>query len=125
MAYTFDSVTREIVLPCGDTLSMRVALNGDADFDVVIFAIYNKDTGEDIFKKPAAIENGEAVIRLTNTDTRDLPEGKYLWQLRIVSDAEYDESGNVIADEDSDNVVSLFGPENIPVFRLRRDGAYV
>ena len=126
MAYVFDPETRKITLPAGDTMNYRVHTNGE--FDVVIFAVYNRSTGQDVVTVPAEIDaNGNAEIRLANRHTRDVPAGNYKWNLRLVSDPEYDENGNIIADEDSDNVLTVFGPDNdnIPIFTIRRNGAYV
>ena len=88
---------------------------------------YNPSTGEDILTVPATISKGKCVIRLATRHTRDVPAGKYKWNLRLVSDPGRDEEGNIVADDDSDNVLSVFGPEKstIPDFVVRRTGAYV
>lgn len=126
MAYTFDPETRAITLPCGDTMNLRLKLT-EIQFDAAVFAIYDAKAGEDIFKKAVKVENGGAEIRLSNADTRELEPGSYNWNLRLVSDPAYGENGEVIADEDSDNVVTVFGPgkSDIPKFTLVRNGAYV
>jgi len=125
MAYVFDPETRKITLPAGDTMDFRIRTNGE--FDALIFAVYNRTTGEDLVLVPVEIENGYAHVRLANRHTRDVPAGNYKWNLRMVSDPERDENGNIIADEDSDNVLTVFGPDNesIPNFTIRRNGAYV
>lgn len=126
MAYTFDPETRAITLPCGDTMNLRLKLT-EIQFDAAVFAIYNAKTGEDILKKAVKIENGGAEIRLSNADTRELEPGSYNWNLRLVSDPAYGENGEVIVDEDSDDVVTVFGPakSDVPKFTLVRNGAYV
>jgi hypothetical protein len=125
MAYVFDPETRKVTISAGDTMDLGVRTNGK--YDAVIFAVYDRAAKQDLLTVPAQIEGGTAHIRLANRHTRDLPEGRYKWNLRMVSDPEYDENGNVIADEDSDNVMTVFGPENadIPDFVIRRTGAYV
>ena len=126
MAYVFDPETRKITLPAGDTMDFKIHTNGD--FDVAIFAVYNRTTGQDVVAVPVEIDaDGYANIRLANRHTRDVPAGNYKWNLRLVSDPEFDENGNVVVDEDSDNVLTVFGPDNddIPIFVIRRTGAYV
>lgn len=127
MPYTFDAETKEIVLPVGDTLDMVVTVNG-YQYDAAVFAIYEKAGGEDILRVPAQIgEDGLAHIRLSNALTRDLEPGRYKWNLRLVSDPETDAEGNMIAEDASDDVLTVFGPENggIPDLRLVRNGGRV
>jgi hypothetical protein len=126
MAYTFDPETLAVTLDCGDTFNMRLKLT-DIQFDVAVFAIYNAKAREDILKKAVKIESGGAKIRLSNADTRDLEAGNYNWNLRFVSNPAYGENGEVIVDDDSDDVVTLFGPakSDVPKFTLVRNGAYV
>lgn len=126
MAYTFDPETRAIILPLGDTMNLRLKLTG-IQFDAAVFAIYNSNSGEDVLKKNVQILNGMADIRLSNADTRDLMPGKYNWNLRLVSDPAYGADGEIIVDEASDDVVTVFGPEksSIPKFTLVRNGANV
>lgn len=126
MAYTVDPKTKAITLPCGDTMNLRLKLT-DIQFDAAVFAIFNQKTGEDILKKSVKIAGGVANIRLSNADTRDLEPGSYNWNLRLISDPAYGEDGEIVADEDSDDVVTAFGPEksNVPKFTLVRNGAHV
>lgn len=75
MAYNFDPATRKITLPAGDTMDFRVHTNGE--YDHLIFAVYNKSTGQDVLTVPAEIEDGYAHVRLANRHTRDLQAGTY------------------------------------------------
>lgn len=126
MPYTFDEITLDVVLPVGDTMQFCVNVANDA-YHVVIFAIYDRNDGADILRVPVEIVDGAANIRLTSAHTRDLPAGRYKWNLRLVSDPEYDENGNVIVEDESDNVVTVFGPENdaIPNIKLVKNGGRV
>lgn len=129
MAATYDPKDRKIELPAGDTMTIVVRLkqNGDG-YAAMIFAVFDPmKKGKDLVRIPVEITENTAVVRLTNKDTRDLPAGRYKWQLRFVSDPEYDEDGHVLANDDDDNVLSLFGSSKLPLptFIVRRDGAYV
>ena len=126
MAGTYDPETHAIELPCGDTATITVNVpNGG--YDAIVFSIYNADRRKDLLRIPVEIADGKAVIRIANRHTRDLKPGEYKWQLRFVSDPDADADGNIIADDDSDNVASLFGSEDnpLPDFICRKDGAYV
>lgn len=126
MPYKYDPDTRSITISAGDTMDFSVNVSGK-DFDAAVFAAYNPTTGEDVFTVPADLAAGKCNIRLAARHTRDVPAGKYKWNIRLVSDPGRDEDGNIVADNDSDNVLSVFGPDKntIPDFVIRRTGAYV
>lgn len=45
--------------------------------------------------------------------------GIYYYDVRIVTDPAYDEHGNVVADDESDNVISLYsGKSSMPEFEI-------
>ncbi len=125
MPFTFDAETYDITMACGDTAFIAVDIDWDKlrPGDVVLFAIFDRMTGEDKLVKAIEIENGRANIRLCNHDTRDLPTGRYKWNLRIVTSPAYGEDGSVIADECSDEVVTVFN--DLPNIRLTKGGARV
>lgn len=125
MPGNFDSATRQITLPCGDTFDLWVDIDWPAlaAGDVILFAIFDKSTGEDMLVKPAEIVDGQAHIRLCNHDTRDIEPATYRWNLRIVADPVRDENGNVLVDECTDNVITVL--DDPPRIKLWKGGAYV
>lgn len=125
MAFVFDTQTGNITLPRGDTGNINVSVNYDElkEGDAIVFAIFDKYTGEDFLIKAADIVDGKAVIRICNHDTRGLVAKSYNWNLRIVTDPTRDENGNVVADECTDDVITVF--QNPPKFKLTNGGAYV
>ena len=126
MAYIFDPESRKITLPAGDTLDIRVKIKS-GEYDAALFAVYDRKTGADVVSVPVEIDGNETHIRLANRHTRDVPAGNYKWNIRLVSDAEYGEDGKIIVNDDSDDVLTVFGPDNdsIPNFVIRRNGANV
>lgn len=126
MPFTFDEATYRISMPPGDTGDLFIEAEWDTEKETaVVFAIVNRRTGEDLMLKAAEIEGGRAHIRLCNHDTRDLEPGTYNWQLRMVTSPVRDENGNIIADECTDDVISVFSGDSMPVFKLERKGARV
>lgn len=127
MPFSLNEETKEISMPPGDTGDIYIELDWDTQGKdaAVVFAIVNRVTGEDIMRKAAEIEDGIAHIRLCNHDTRDLTAGKYAWQLRLVTSPARDAEGNVVADECTDDVISVFAGGSQPTFRLERKGARV
>ena len=126
MPFQFNSETRGIVMAAGDTADLYVSVDwaGLADGDAVLFAICDR-RGSDLMVKAADVAGGKAHVRLCNHDTRDLDAGRYKWQLRIVTSPARDESGSVIADACTDDVISVFDSDELPAFRLTRTGARV
>lgn len=127
MPFTFDEATYRISMPPGDTGDLFIDVEWDTQGKeaAAIFAIVNRRTGEDVLLKAAEITDGRAHIRLCNHDTRDLEPGTYNWQVRLVTSPAKNEDGNIIADECTDDVVSVFSGDGMPVFKLERKGARV
>lgn len=125
MLGNFDESTRQLTLPCGDTYDMWIEIDWPALVagDVILFAIYDKSTGNDVLVKTTEIVNGKAHIRLCNKDTRDIEPGSYRWNLRVVTDPVRDDDGNVRVDECTDNVITVF--DDPPRIKLWKGGAYV
>lgn len=127
MAFKFNKTNYEISMPPGDTGDLHIDVewkSGNVDDAAVIFGVVDKN-GKDLIVKAGDLADGKAHIRLCNHDTRDLEPGRYKWQLRIVTSPARDENGNVIADECSDNVISVFNGDKMPTFRLEKKGARV
>ena len=123
----YNTVTNEIEMHCGDTGTLPIYFEWNAmpDDTVLLFAVFdaNDDGKADLIKKPIELIDGAGKIRLCNSDTRDLEPGTYHWQLRIVTGAESDEQGNIVANDCSDDVHSWF--LSAPKFKLLRAGGYV
>lgn len=126
MPFTFDEATYKISMPPGDTGDLFVDVEWDTEKETaVVFAIVNRRTGEDVLLKAAEIADGKAHVRLCNHDTRDLAPGTYCWQIRLVTSPARDEDGNIIADECTDDVISVFSGDSLPIFKLEKKGARV
>lgn len=60
-------------------------------------------------RKNFPVQDGNVIIvALTNAETRALEIGDYRWDVRIVTDPEYDDQGDVKCDDTSDEVLSIF-----------------
>lgn len=125
MPFTFDMETYAIKMSAGDTanIAVNISWNKLSEGDVLLFAVFDPYTGTDVLCKNSPIEGGRANIRLCNHDTRDIPPGRYRWNLRAVTSPAKDKDGNIKADECSDDVVTVF--DNPPSFKIGFGGAYV
>jgi len=126
---TLNSVTNEIVCAQGDTGMLRVLIK-DADGNplprpivgVAIFAVCQKVRTEynTITSKVFAIVNNVTVVNITNRLSRLIPPGQYQWDIRVVTDPDYDDEDNVIAGDDTDEVHSCFAgtPGGMPKYTV-------
>lgn len=126
MAFTYENETNKITIEPGDTASFTVNVDwpryeGEI---ALVMGVCNKE-GEDVLLKHFPVVDGVATIELCNHDTRDIEPGNYKWQLRIVTDPEYDEDGNVVVEDCSDMVISVFSGDKMPIFRIAKKGARV
>lgn len=125
MPFTYNEETHAITMAAGDTANLQVDVEWDrlSDADVLLFAVFDPAQTGDLVCKAVEIADGRASIRICNHDTRDIPEGSYKWNLRLVTGPALDENGNVRVDECSDDVITVF--DSPPKFKLTRGGAYV
>lgn len=128
MAFLYDENTNKIALEPGDTGGFTVGIEWPrvdvTNVALVLGVCTNK--GEDVLRKHWLFnEEGIVHVWFCNHDTRDIDSGTYKWQMRFVTDPEYDEDGNVIAQDCSDKVISYFNGDKLPVFRLTKKGAKV
>ena len=125
MAFVYDSDTHKITMPQGDTADIDVAIDyaGIGPGDALMFAIFDPQSG-DLMRKTVELQDGRAHIRLCNHDTRDIAPGTYKWNLRIITNPARDADGNIIADDCTDDVITVFG-EKLPIIKIYRGGAHV
>lgn len=126
MAFSYNLETNKITLEPGDTGGFTVNVDWpryDGEIALVL-GVCNK-AGEDVVLKSWPVVDGMVMVEFCNHDTRDLEPGNYKWQMRIVTDPEYDENGNVIAEDCTDKVISVFDGDAMPIFRLAKKGARV
>ncbi len=113
-----DQDEMKITCPQGDTGLLLIRINGmdgqplsELLDGVVIFAVC-KELKNGTFttesSKSVEIVDNTVTINITNSFSRGIQPGDYRWDVRIVTDPEYDDDDNVICMDDSDEVHSLF-----------------
>ena len=108
-----------ITLPRGDTMTFTLTLENVSfpEGSVAVFAVRNGN--ETVLSKIFPIdEDNEIVVRVANSDTRDLPLGRYRWDVRLITNPEYDENNHIRAEDEGDDVISLFSGD-MPKFILK------
>lgn len=71
-----------------------------------------------MFNKVFPVEGNGIILYLSNPETRKIPVGEYYWDLRVVTDPEYEEDGSVHCDDMGDNVTSVFSGSGMPSFEV-------
>lgn len=107
---------RHLIIPCGDTGSFSVPIVAAAsNFDVAVFTIFNRFTGDRIFRKEAIINNNMLTINFTHDDTIGLKPGKYVWDIKFYKNPQY-LNGELI---DGDEVNSYYVGFGLPICEIR------
>lgn len=77
----------KLIIPRGDTGTFSVPVfSGIQTGDIAVFTILDPIAKTKIFSKQINIDNQILTIRLEHGDTVNLPEGKYLWDIKFYQD---------------------------------------
>lgn len=127
--FKIDTESKAITLPTGDTLDFTLTFKTSGEPALIppgsaaVFGICQPRASgayDYIFRKTFRIEGNTAHIRLDNADTRNLRPGTaYAWDVRIVTDPDYDEKLEAYCGDKTDCVLSIFsGTSTMPSFNL-------
>ena len=104
---------RRLIIPRGDTGQFSVPALIDAIPGaemIAVFSIFNEQ--ERIWTHEYEVENGMVTIKFEHDDTRNLPVGKYFWDIKIYVNPEHDnETGLLI---NGDEVHSYYAGFKLP-----------
>lgn len=126
MPFRYSASSGRIVCPRGDTGALKFLFSGAISLkpgDMLVFGLYSPSAKETILRKQVEIVDGTAHLVFANADTRDLPVGSYRYNLRVVTNPEYDADGLVICNDATDNVMSVYN--ELPKFDLLEAGVHV
>lgn len=102
-------ISRRLIIPRGDTGSFTVPLL-QSDFvspPIAVFSIFNLLTSEVIYQQNATIENGIVTVTFEHENTKVLPLGQYVWDIKIYTNPEY-KDGKLINGETVDSYYAGF-----------------
>ena len=99
-------------IPQGDTgafsLPALISYNSEVE-TLAVFSIFNER--ERIFVKEIPVTSDMVTVSFTHQDTKDLPIGKYNWDIKIYINPQHDENGLLI---DGDEVHSYYAGFKLP-----------
>ena len=85
-------IQRRLIIPRGDTGSFSIPVQGTIENnDAAIFYIYDPMTKETVQSIKGEINNDIITINFTRNKTASLPPKKYLWDMVIYRNPEYEE----------------------------------
>ena len=102
-------VGTRIIIPKGDTGSFYLINKGaHSENDVAVFSVKDPLTQKTVIEKIVDASECGITIEIENEDTRELPAGKYFWDLKLYRSPEYDEDGILIDALEIDSYYSAF-----------------
>jgi hypothetical protein len=110
-------IQRRLIIPRGDTGSFTIPTQGTVgNGDIAVFSIYDPMTQKTVFEKevPATAETLE--IPFTHKDTVGITPKKYLWDIKIYKNPQYDEEGLLIG---GDEINSYYAAFSLPVCEIK------
>lgn len=131
MALILDPETLKIICPSGDTGMFTVTFETvdgtpleSPISGVAVFAVCKQITRSAAYNtkarsEPIPIVDNTATVLITPGFSRQIEPGEYNWDIRIITDPAYDEeTGQIITDENTDEVHSLFATRQggMPVY---------
>ena len=101
---------RRLVIPRGDTGSFTVPALMNKDNSIAVFSIFNNQRR--IWTHEFEINKDDTItIKFSHEDTRDLPLGRYYWDIKIYVNPVHDDTGLLV---DGDEVHSYYAGYKLP-----------
>ena len=109
-------IQRRLVIPRGDTgyFTIPVLTSAAGKNTVAIFSILNLGNGTVVYQKEGSIADGIIRVDFTHEETKDLPLGKYVWDMKTYINPEY-KNGILI---NGDEVHSYYAGFEYPVCEI-------
>lgn len=84
-------ISRRLIIPRGDTGELTVPLleSNSVSPKVAIFSILDLQTSTIIYQQEAVIEGDQVKVIFKQEDTKSLPLGQYVWDIKIYTNPEY------------------------------------
>lgn len=110
-------IQRRLIIPRGDTGSFTIPTLGDvSNGDVAVFSIYDALTHKTVFEKQVPATEDIITIPFVHNDTVNLEPKKYLWDVKIYHNPQYDEESLLINGEEINSYYAAF---SLPICEIR------
>lgn len=114
-------IQRRLIIPQGDTGTFSIPLIGTVETtDVAVFSILDPLTKENLLNLFAEIDNEILIITFSHEDTKNLKPGKYLWDIKVYKEPEYDEiNQDNIFPIDGQEINSYYAAYSLPICEVK------
>lgn len=104
-------------LPCGDTGLLSVHFEGvqTTAQDRAVLAVYDECQRQEVLRKISTPADNAAAFLFENADTRELPPGRYRYDIRLALEAEIVDGQITGARE----IHSVFALDTLPVLEIK------
>lgn len=110
-------IQRRLIIPRGDTGSFTIpALKSTSSTDIAVFSIFNQLTRKKIFEKRIIPDEDYIEISFSHEDTINLIPGKYVWDIKIYKNPQFDDDDELI---DGDEVHSYYAGFSLPICEIK------
>lgn len=112
----FEVSGRSIRISRGDTGLIAFDAEGTAlsEKDLAVFTV-RRQSGGIVMEKVIAPEGNRLLVPFTNEETEALCEGEYVWDIRVVLDAETDAEGRVTGGRE---VITPLPPSPLKIMKV-------
>lgn len=111
-----------IMLPKGDSGSFRLPVKAEvvASNTIAVFSVFDKLTRKTILEKQFEVmDDGFVYVSIDHNDTKDLPVGKYYWDVKTYYMPKFDEDGKLI---DALQIDSIYSTHHMATFLIMEVG---
>lgn len=110
-------IQRRLIIPRGDTGTFSIPpLAYAKGGDLAVFSIYDPLTKKTVLEKQFSDIGDPLEISLTHEDTVNLEPKKYLWDIKIYTNPQYDEDNILIGGEE---INSYYGAFSLPICEIK------
>lgn len=116
-------IQRRLIIPRGDTGSFTIPTQGTVgNNDIAVFSIYDPMTHTTVKEIVVNATTDTLTIPFTHEDTVNLEPKKYLWDIKIYKNPQYDEEGLLI---NGDEINSYYAAFSLPICEIREVAQHV
>lgn len=114
MAFEYDAESNKITCPRSNTGSLEISVSGIEMAEGDVVEMYIMEASAKMRKLRSVVQRpvgGKCTFSLSSGETDLLPPGRYLWNLRIVTNPVFNECGELMHAADGGNALTVW---NLP-----------
>ena len=110
-------IQRRLIIPRGDTGSFSIPTQGAVEEgDIAVFSIFDTMTQTTVKEIIVPATEDYLTIPFTHEDTVNLAPKKYLWDIKIYKNPQYDIEGKLV---NGDEINSYYAAFSLPICEIK------